>query len=214
MADVKGVCSELLPDLDEDIFDYIVGILEDVDFGASEDTEDTAEMIAGLLSSADYCDSEEAAADLAKKLLTNLGSGSGTSNSESGGGASSDVVPLKTIKALKIGDTIPDAALQEEKKPAGNTMIKELKEGDEALSKKAQRLASRRGGGGAVAKNIKKSNKPTALELAEKETDQCRASVMQGRIGGVTTEGASEKPSRPPGDSLGSMFLLFFLVAL
>ncbi len=182
MADVKGICSELLPDLDEDIFDYIVGILEDVDFGASDDLEDTAEMISGLLSSADYCPSEEDASDLSKKLLERLGGGSDASSG--GPSSSSDDVPLKTIKALKIQDTIQEAATIDPPKPKTNKMIKELKEGDEAVSKKAQRLASRRGGG-AKKSGSKTNNKPTALELAQKEASELEEELRAARIASV-----------------------------
>jgi len=182
MADIKGVCSEFLPDLDEDIFDYIVGILEDVDFGASEDTEETAEMIAGLLSSADYCATEEDASELTKKLLVRLSNG----NSMDDGGAqrpSSDV-PLKTIKALKIQDTINilDDPLEEQSKKS--SAIKVLKEGDEAISKKAQRLASRRGGNSATTVK-KKNNKPTVLELAEKEIAEVEQELQDARVAAV-----------------------------
>ena len=181
MADVKGVCTELLPDLDEDIFDYIVGILEDVDFGESDDTEDTAEMISGLLSSAEYCTSDEDATDLAKKILSKLGNSSSGDSSK----PSTEDMPLKTIKALKIQDTIEETATIARKPTAkSNTMIKGMKEGDEAVSKKAQRLANRRGGSSAK-KTGSKTNKPTALELAEKEAAELDAELREARIASV-----------------------------
>eukprot|EP00531_Pseudo-nitzschia_arenysensis_P006693 CAMPEP_0116142696 /NCGR_PEP_ID=MMETSP0329-20121206/15048_1 /TAXON_ID=697910 /ORGANISM="Pseudo-nitzschia arenysensis, Strain B593" /LENGTH=777 /DNA_ID=CAMNT_0003637953 /DNA_START=23 /DNA_END=2353 /DNA_ORIENTATION=- len=188
MADVKGVCTELLPDLDEDIFDYIVGILEDVDFGASDDTEDTAEMISGLLSSADFCDSEEDATELAQTILSRLGSGDSSgapsSSSTAAAAAASGDMPLKTFKALKIQDTIDEAApIASKPTSKANNMIKELKEGDEAVSKKAQRLANRRGGNAKKAGT--KTNKPTALELAEKETAELEAELRAARIASV-----------------------------
>jgi ATP-binding cassette subfamily F protein 3 len=188
MVDVNAVCSDLLKDLDEDIFDYIVGILEDVDFGAAEDTEDTAEMISGLLSSAEYCASEEDASDLAKKLLSRLGSGGkgdaagGSSSSSASAGGD---MPLKAIKALKIQNTIeevPNLALKP-KKPSANTSFQVLKEGDEAVSKKAQRLASRKGGSAANAK--KKNNKPSVLELAEKEASELEEELVAARVAAV-----------------------------
>ena len=188
---VKGVCSELLSDLDEDIFDYIVGILEDVDFGASDDLEDTTEMISGLLSSAEYCASEEDATELSKKLLSRLGGGNTASSGPSSSFfASNDNTPLKTIKALKIQDTMITSM---GKTKEAFVPIKELKEGDEAVSKKAQRLANRRGGGGTTAGggNSKnrggsgKKTKPTALELAEKEAAELETELVAARIASV-----------------------------
>jgi ATP-binding cassette subfamily F protein 3 len=193
MADVNAVCSELLKDLDEDIFDYIVGILEDVD---AEDTDDTTEMISGLLSSAEYCASEEDASELAKELLSRLGNGGdGDATTAGGGGGSGSLsssssaggdMPLKTIKALKIQDTIeedvPNLALAS-KKAAANTTFEVLKEGDEAVSKKAQRLASRKGGNASNAK--KKNNKPSVLELAEKEASELEEELAAARVASV-----------------------------
>mmetsp|Transcript_8070 Transcript_8070/g.17383 ORF Transcript_8070/g.17383 Transcript_8070/m.17383 type:complete len:771 (+) Transcript_8070:93-2405(+) len=184
MTSVKDVCTELLPDLDEDIFDYVVGMLEDVE---DEDIDDTAEMISGLLSSAEYCPSEEDALELAQKLLSILRD----QNGGSGGAVASTSgdMPLKTIKALKIQDSIQEVSI-EPPKPKTNTLIKELKEGDEAISKKEQRLASRRGGGASSGNNAgtsrkPKSNKPTALELAEKETAELEAELAAARVASV-----------------------------
>ena len=184
MTSVKDVCTKLLPDLDEDIFDYVVGMLEDVE---DDDIDDTAEMISGLLSSAEYCPSDEDALELAKKLLSML-----RDQNESRGGAvesTSGDMPLKTIKALKIQDSIQEVSI-EPPKPKTNTLIKELKEGDEAISKKEQRLASRRGGGASSGNNAgtfrkPKSNKPTALELAEKETAELEAELAAARVASV-----------------------------
>ena len=95
---------------------------------------------------------------------------------------------LKTIKALKIQDTIEDvdsSLTAQPGKKAGNSMIKELKEGDEAVSKKAQRLANRRGGGGNAKKKSGSSNKPTALELAEKETSELEQELADARVASV-----------------------------
>jgi len=193
MAGVRDVCSELLPDLDEDIFDYVVGMLEDIDFGSAteDENDDTADMISGLLSSAEYCSSDEDALELAKKLLSRLSDGNkGGSDSASGGGGGGGDMPLKTIKALKIQDTIQEEFPIAPKITKANSVIKELKEGDEAISKKAQRQASRRGGGGGSASSKNgnpsaKSSKPTALELAEKETAELEEELAAARIASV-----------------------------
>jgi len=197
MAGVRDVCSELLPDLDEDIFDYVVGMLEDVDFGSAteDENDDTAEMISGLLSSAEYCSSDEDALELAKKLLSRLSDGNkgGSDSASGGGGGGGGDMPLKTIKALKIQDTIQEEFPIAPKTTKANSVIKELKEGDEAISKKAQRQASRRGGGGGgggsasskSGNSSAKSSKPTALELAEKETAELEEELAAARIASV-----------------------------
>ena len=83
MATTLDTCTALLPDLDPDIFSYIVGILDDNSNDA--DAEETIETIAGFLLSAEYCSSDEEAADKASELVRLHGSSS--SNTSSSGGA-------------------------------------------------------------------------------------------------------------------------------
>ena len=68
-ATTSSVCTELLSGLDSDVLDYIVGILDDVD---NLDREDGIEMIAGLLVSAEFCDSEDQATTKATAILEKL----------------------------------------------------------------------------------------------------------------------------------------------
>mmetsp|Transcript_23999 Transcript_23999/g.43001 ORF Transcript_23999/g.43001 Transcript_23999/m.43001 type:complete len:782 (-) Transcript_23999:30-2375(-) len=72
---VSEACSALLPGLEPDIFDYIVGILDDAVSDNDRDMdadEETAESIAGFLLSAEYCETEEDAAAKARELLARL----------------------------------------------------------------------------------------------------------------------------------------------
>jgi hypothetical protein len=65
-----SVCTEFLSGLDSDVLEYIVGILEDAD--SNLDREDGIEMIAGLLVSAEFCDSEDLAAMKAAAIFEKL----------------------------------------------------------------------------------------------------------------------------------------------
>ena len=64
---VLDACNAELSGLDPDIFDYIVGVLED------ETDEQTAETIEAFLLSCEFCDSEEEAAKKTASLLVRLG---------------------------------------------------------------------------------------------------------------------------------------------
>jgi ATP-binding cassette, subfamily F, member 3 len=73
-------CTALLPGLDPDILEYIVGILDDV---VPEDADDVAERIdtiAGFLESAEFCDNGTDAKAKAKELIAHL-KGGGTNGS-------------------------------------------------------------------------------------------------------------------------------------
>ena len=65
-----SVCTAFLSGLDSDVLEYIVGILEDAD--SNLDREDGIEMIAGLLVSAEFCDSEDLAAMKAAAIFEKL----------------------------------------------------------------------------------------------------------------------------------------------
>jgi len=71
---VKDVCTELLRDLDEDIFEYIVSALEEFQSNASSSDDDdvideTASMVANFLESSGYVDDEDEAMKKAKELI-------------------------------------------------------------------------------------------------------------------------------------------------
>mmetsp|Transcript_28813 Transcript_28813/g.32293 ORF Transcript_28813/g.32293 Transcript_28813/m.32293 type:complete len:761 (-) Transcript_28813:15-2297(-) len=177
MAIARDVCTQLLPDLDEDIFEYIVGIIEDVD---TEDVEETSQMIAGLL--AEFCSSDEESEVLAKKLLSKcIANGDDTGESKSSSSSSCDV-PLKAIKALKIQQKIVEEESPEEisenKSKSNNKFINNGDDTD-ISSKKTARLENRK------QNRKKKSNKPSALELAERESAELEAELAAARIKSV-----------------------------
>eukprot|EP00985_Skeletonema_marinoi_P012490 scaffold6039_cov80-Skeletonema_marinoi.AAC.2 len=75
MAAIKH-CEELLPGLDEDIAEYISGILEDDDALEPDSVEDTTAMIAGLLD--EYCEeNSEDPSEKASALIARLTTGGG-----------------------------------------------------------------------------------------------------------------------------------------
>ncbi|MGK3745546.1 MAG: ATP-binding cassette subfamily F protein 3 [Bacillariaceae sp.] len=181
MVSARDVCTELLPDLDEDIFEYVVGIIEDVD---TDDLDETSEMIAGLLSGAEYCPSDEESAELAKKLLSKFANKNGGDKnnkvkSSSSSSAAADA-PLKTLKALKINDTIVEKSSEKISKKKDFEPINN--DEDTAItSKKAARLESKRKN----RKTSKKKNKPSALDLAEKEQAELEAELVAARVKSV-----------------------------
>ena len=114
-----SVCTEFLSGLDSDVLEYIVGILEDAD--SNLDREDGIEMIAGLLVSAEFCDSEDLAAMKAAAIFEKLkplalgviGGGTGTSTS----------IDTSTDKVSKIGPT-SSGTRSHRKKNAGKSKKK------------------------------------------------------------------------------------------
>ena len=184
MVNARDVCTELLPDLDEDIFEYVVGILEDFD---AEDAEETSEMIAGLLSGAEFCPSDEESAELAKKVLSRFENKDGgdsnkkkVATSSSSVSSSSVEAPLKTLNALKIDDTTVDEILAKINKKTDSEPINN--DDDTAIiSKKAARLESKKKN----RKTSKKKNKPSALDLAEKEQAELEAELVAARVKSV-----------------------------
>jgi ATP-binding cassette subfamily F protein 3 len=89
-----AACRQLLPGLDADIFEYIVGILQDEDVD-----EDSADTIANFLVSAEYQEEDEAL-DTAKKLLVQ----------RLGGGAAPPAPPPKRKPLPKKTTTAPVVA--------------------------------------------------------------------------------------------------------
>lgn len=73
--DVHAVCLQVLPNLDSDIFEYIVGLLEDYDAPSSnyDDDDDVLQStIAEFLVEAEYCHDEAKAKDTASELLLRI----------------------------------------------------------------------------------------------------------------------------------------------
>jgi len=173
-SSARDVCTELLPNLEEDIFEYIVGVLEEFESGPKDDDdkEENASMISNFLMSAEYIEDEDEALVKAKELLSRVcSSGNDTATTSSN-------VPQKLSEetrkmTLKLDDTlvIDDANTKVNK----NTLI-----GQEpvAAAEKSVKQAK---------KQEKKSKfaKPSAFEQSEQQALELEAELTQARIAAV-----------------------------
>lgn len=101
---VLSVCEVLLPNLDPDVFSYIVGLLEDDE---SNDTEEMAEAIAGFLLSAEFCENDEEASAKAMELLDRLGrTGSGAAEKEKALVVEAMAAKAAALSVRDTGDTL------------------------------------------------------------------------------------------------------------
>jgi ATP-binding cassette subfamily F protein 3 len=102
---VKDVCSELLKDLDEDIFEYIVGALEEYQSsGKDGDADETMSMVSSFLESAGYAKDEEAAMEKANELINRLKSPSASASSGSGPQKLSENVKKMTLSSSLVAE--------------------------------------------------------------------------------------------------------------
>lgn len=102
---VKDVCSELLKDLDEDIFEYIVGALEEYQSsGKDGDADETMSMVSSFLESAGYAKDEEAAMEKANELINRLKSPSASASSGSGPQKLSENVNKMTLSSSLVAE--------------------------------------------------------------------------------------------------------------
>ena len=67
-GDTQAVCARLLAGLDEDILEYICGMLD-----GDEEPEEMEAAVADFLLSCEYCSSEEAALAKCKEVFAELG---------------------------------------------------------------------------------------------------------------------------------------------
>mmetsp|Transcript_30482 Transcript_30482/g.73134 ORF Transcript_30482/g.73134 Transcript_30482/m.73134 type:complete len:749 (-) Transcript_30482:30-2276(-) len=187
MSNVREVCTELLPDLDEDIFDYIVGALEEFQGDPDADAEETATMVSSFLESAGYVEDEEEAMVKAKQLIDQL------SNSGGGGAAAAaSKEPQKLSENVKkmtlsLGDV---AALVEDEpkaKSTTNTLITE--ETNTTASKNKKR-------------DNPKSKKPSEYQQAQQQALEVETELHAARIAAVQArtkmgayKGALDAPS-------------------
>ena len=181
MAAIKA-CEELLPGLDEDIAGYISGILDDESALDADSADDTIETIAGFLLSAEYCESEEEAADKAAALIARLQGDNG--NNDSSGADDAGTMPVKrAMMGLSLADqltaTAEDDALlyghgHDNKRSTVNAIIDEGHANDE---KKPQK-ANKSGG-------TKRNKKPTAAEVADAQIEEIEAELRAARVASV-----------------------------
>ena len=180
-----AACSALLPDLDPDIFDYIIGILEDDE----TDEEDAEEMISNFLLSAEYCDTDEEAAALAGKILARLSTKSTTSSSNNDAAVKSVTVKAAalTVKDDVVKSPVPAPAAVINKPAVASVPLPSVPSAAEE-AEKAEKLAKKAKAAARDEKKQKrknKSKKTTDSELAEAQTLEIDAELHAARLSAV-----------------------------
>mmetsp|Transcript_20548 Transcript_20548/g.33848 ORF Transcript_20548/g.33848 Transcript_20548/m.33848 type:complete len:753 (-) Transcript_20548:154-2412(-) len=168
-------CEELLPGLDEDIAEYISGILEDDSALEADSVDDTTAMIAGLLG--EYCeendeDPSEKAAALIDRLTTQ----------QNGGEQQVVSMTAKTVNDLPTmlgGISLADQLKTDDydlvygdndKRSTVNSIIEE---NTEAAATNKSKTKS------------KSSKKPTASEVANAQIAEIEAELHEARVAAV-----------------------------
>ena len=178
MASVQQVCTELLPDLDEDIFDYIVGALEEFQNDSDADNEETATMISSFLESAGYLEDEDQALAKAGELVARVSAG-GAGEAPSGSDG-----PQKLSEAAKKMTIRMDEQLAGDDTNSNvnkNTLIEE-----KAVSEKESKLAKKRDDKAAKKQEKqKKYGKLSSAEQAEQQALEVDAELAEARKAAV-----------------------------
>ena len=186
----EQVCSELLPNLDPDILDYIIGILSDesADLLDADAKDETIETISGFLVSAEYCEDEEEAASKAAELIARLTSStnSNKNNGEKKVGAPSSLTTedTKLQGVISLADQLSMKSEEDDlvygdtnnssKRSTVNTIISEdTIDNTTNNNSKAKITAS------------KKNKKPTASDVANAQINEIEAELHTARIEAV-----------------------------
>lgn len=160
---VRDVCTELLPDLDEDIFEYIVGALEEFQSDADADPEETATMVSSFLESAGYVEDEDEALAKAKQLIEKIGGGGDAAASDEPQKLSDDVKKM----TLSLQDTATSTS-----EPTVATNKNTLIEDHQTIKTSKKNKA-------------KKSNTHSAFEQAEQQALELEEELRAARISAV-----------------------------
>ncbi|KAL7544466.1 hypothetical protein ACHAWF_007849 [Thalassiosira exigua] len=168
MAAIKH-CEELLPGLDEDIAEYISGILEDDDALEADSVDDTTAMIAGLLD--EYC--EENGEDPSEKAAALISRQTGGGQVDSAAVKTNDLPTklggISLANQLKIDDY--DLVYGDNNKR--NTINAIIEENTDATTTKSK------------TKTKTKSNKPTASQIANSQIAEIEAELHDARVAAV-----------------------------
>ena len=168
-------CSDLLPNLDPDIADYIVGILSDESALLDADSrQETIDTISGFLVSAEYCDEEEEAASKTAELIDRL---VGDDDMEKKDSTSHPII--QRVGMISLADQLSmnneeDALVYGDinKRSTVNTLITEDND--------------KNGGNTSKTKTTSKSkNKPSASDIANEQLKEIEAELHSARIAAV-----------------------------
>jgi len=163
-------CEELLPGLDEDIAEYISGILEDDDALEPDSVEDTTAMIAGLLD--EYCEENgEDPSEKAAALIARLTTGGG--QADSAAVKPSTDLPVK-FGGISLADQLKtnDYDLVYGDNNKRNTVNSIIEENPDATTTTKSKTKT-------------KSNKPTASQIANSQIAEIEAELHDARVAAV-----------------------------
>ena len=173
MAAVKHF-EELLPGLDEDIAEYISGILEDDGALEADSLDDTTSMIAGLLD--EYCEEkDEDPSEKAAALISRLTQQTGGESAGSTAAKISNDLPTK-LGGMSLADQLntDDYDLvygDNNKRSTVNSIIEETT--DDATTNTKSKTKS------------KGTKKPTASEVAISQIAEIEAELHDARVAAV-----------------------------
>lgn len=168
---VRDICTELLPDLDEDIFEYIVGALEEADLNDDDSVEETSTMVSSFLQSADYIEEEEEALAKANEVIDKIKGG--TDNANVSKKPNNDEPQKLSEETKKLTLSLDDVAVVEEdddprQRTTNNTLI-----GDQQVKQNKKKS------------NATNKNKPSQHQIAEQQSKEVEEELYAARIAAV-----------------------------
>jgi ATP-binding cassette subfamily F protein 3 len=183
MSTVHDICTDLLPGLDEDIFEYIVGALEEFQKESDGDKEETATMVSSFLMSAEYLEDEDEAMEKANALVDKVVSSQG---GDAPASSSLEVKVLSSeVKKLAIVDEVAPLIADSNKvnknsliddDPTSEKNTKQAKKKAEQAQKKEERA--------------RKQGKLSAAEQAEAAAMEVEEELAAARIAAVKARSA------------------------
>jgi ATP-binding cassette subfamily F protein 3 len=179
MSTVHKICSQLLPDLEEDIFEYIVGALEEFQKDSDGDQEETATMVSSFLASAGYLEDEDEAMEKANALVAKVASQGGDAAAAVAAAAASTMEPTalsKEVKQLAIKDEV--SALVDPKIVNKNNQIDDGPALEKTAKKKYEKASKRK-------ERARKLGKLSAAEQAEANSMQVERELTAARVAAV-----------------------------
>ena len=167
---VKDICGELLKDLDEEIFEYIVGALEDYMSGGPGvvDADETASMVSSFLESAGYAEDEGDAADKANELIRRLKAPSSSSSTSTTSAADGPQKLSEDVKRMTLSSSL--VAEKPAKASNKNTLIE-----DQHARITTKKSSTRQ----------KKDLSTLAYERAEEQTSELEAELHAARVASI-----------------------------
>mmetsp|Transcript_49431 Transcript_49431/g.119907 ORF Transcript_49431/g.119907 Transcript_49431/m.119907 type:complete len:770 (-) Transcript_49431:3028-5337(-) len=175
---VTAACQKLLPGLDDDIFEYLVSLLqEDVD-----DVEETTETISTFLMGAEFCEDEDVAQSTAKGLLDELlvgsSNGADSASAKDNGSANTTRKLENPVAALSLQD-VSSTPIESGGGKAKGKMTNTLMEDKTATSSKQARAVKKQ------ANQSKGKSKLTVFEQAQAEKMELETELQEARIASI-----------------------------